>query len=769
MTWGLEFGANPWLAALAAVCAAAGAAHLWLGRSAEPLILVLRGAASASLVLAMLSPSLSVSEPVVVKPRLVVLVDSGHSMQAPSGERMTRLAAAVSWLSKSRKAVEKRSETAVFALSDRARQLPGMGSVGGLAPSDAGFHATDAFLDAADALGRKGDRAWLLTDGNAVQSDGLETALARLGAPVDVLGVGPARRGRGAAFLDLKTPDFVFLHGRFPIEAQVEASGLAGERVRLALLKEEAWRKDARSPEGAGGSSWKPVESRRFAVASDYEVLSASFTATAESLGRERYRLVASPEASGKGRSSPKAQAVLRSPEGASSKPLAAREVGVEVIRQKYRVMYLSGRPSYGYASLREFMKADPNHELVSFVILRNPESYSFVPDNELSLIPFPAEEIFVRNLSQFDLFILENFSYRRFNLPAAYLNGLKGFVAAGGALLVIGGEQAFGTGGYKGTPLEELLPVTLASSSEDYVRAKFSPRPASVSHPLLGIYESQAASLAAWQGLPPLFGYAKFGSVKEGVSVLLEHPNEKTQTGQGLPVMALKSYGRGKVLVISTDSTWRWRLGAASDWKLSSFYGRFWTRVVQYLTGSLDLSKVKFAPVPDRIAPREPAVFTLRVFDENFRPALAAGLDLSVVWTGPDGRSAGVWAREGEPGAFSVELTGLKEGVHRLRASVRLNGKPWGEDQVRFAWQPAGAEPPMDRAFLERVAKAGGGRFVPLKAASAEELLGSLPPVRRDSRVSRRYFPWTSPYWLGLSLGLFFAEWALRRSRGYR
>ncbi|MBI5209187.1 MAG: hypothetical protein HY927_04350 [Elusimicrobia bacterium] len=757
MNWSVELAAEPWQRALAAAAALVCGWHLWQGRRAQGLgrragaaILVLRGAAAGVLLLAALLPCVSVSEPALVKPRLLVLVDAGYSMQSASGGG-TRMQTALKWLGRNRKAVEERCEPEVFAVSDRARPVAGLGGLDRVEPSDAGFQAVDAILDVAQASGRKADRAWLLSDGNAVHADGVERALSRLGVPVDVIGVGPGRRGKGMSFSAIKTPDFVFLHGRFPVELSVEATGLAGERLRLALLKEEPSGPGSGPPGPGSGppgrGSWKTLDSRTFTAGSDYEILQASFSAVAESLGRERYRLEAG---------------IL-----SKASPLASRDLGVEVIRQKYRIMYLSGRPSYGYSALREFMKSDPNHELVSFVILRNPESALLVPDHELSLIPFPAEEIFARSLSQFDLFILENFSYRRFNLPVAYLNGLKGFVASGGALLVIGGEQAFGLGGYRATPLEDILPVTLSASAEDFVLARFSPKPSSLSHPLLGIYETQPVSQAAWDGLPPLFGYAKFGSVREGTSVLLVHPKEKTESGQALPVMALRNYGRGKVLLVSTDSTWRWKLGASRDWKLAGFYGRFWTRAVQYLTGSLDLSKVKFAPVPDKIAPREPAVFILRVFDENFRPA-QAGVEPTVLWTQPDGKVTSVWAREGEPGAFRVELTGLKEGGHSLKASVKLAGKPWGEDSARFSWHAAGSEAPMDRQFLERVASAGGGRFTPLAAARAGELLDALPAVREESRLTRRHYPWTQRSWLLLACLLFLAEWALRRSRGY-
>src|SRR5207247_939706 len=114
------------------------------------------------------------------------------------------------------------------------------------------------------------------------------------------------------------------------------------------------------------------------------------------------------------------------------------RKFTIDVIRQKYRIMFLSGRPSPEYAYLREFLKSDPNREVVSFVILRNPENIINIPESELSLIPFPQQEIFVNDVSQFDLFIMENFSPARFHLPAVYLESLRDYVAKGGALLLI-------------------------------------------------------------------------------------------------------------------------------------------------------------------------------------------------------------------------------------------------------------------------------------------------------------------------------------------
>ena len=237
-------------------------------------------------------------------------------------------------------------------------------------------------------------------------------------------------------------------------------------------------------------------EERGRKVFSDFETIAAPFTATDQALGRESYRLEARAE-------------------GGRSASRLSRTFRVEVVRQKYRIMYLAGRPGPEYAYLREFLKADPNHELVSFVILRNPQSAAVAAEDELSLIPFPAEDIFLRTISQFDLFILENFSAARFNLPPSYLQSLKAFISGGGALLVIGGENAFGLGGYRGSPLEEVLPVTLSEEVPDFAPGRFQALPAAAEHPLVALYDSPEASKAAWAALPAMDGWGRFKAVR--------------------------------------------------------------------------------------------------------------------------------------------------------------------------------------------------------------------------------------------------------------
>lgn len=730
--WGLESGAGGWAAAAVAVLAAAFYFHA--RRSpARPVLLVLRALGALALALAILRPVLLAREGRESKPRLLILLDAGHSMKGKAPGAGTRFAQGLAWLKKYRAAIEARADATVVLVSDRARAVGGLDALGAAAPEGTGFKPEQSFPEAVPGEGAAA-RTWLVTDGVAEGAADFGRTAAQLGSPLDVLGVGPSRRETGAAFLDLKAPDFAFLHGQIPVEASVEATGLSGRDATVTL---------SRADESAPGG-WRETARVKRRVNADLETFPVTLSAPADALGTARLKLVAS----GGGRD-------------------RVREFRVETVRQKYRIMYLAGRPSPEYASLREFLKSDPNHELVSFVILRNPENPSPAPDKELSLIPFPVDEIFGRALPQFDLFILENFSAARFRLPPQYLDALKRFVAGGGALLVKGGESAFSAGGYKNSPLEEVLPVVLSSRSPDFIPGLFSPKPGPANHPLVNLYETPEQSARAWAALPPLDGWGRFASLRAGAEVLASHPRETSEDGKPLPVAAVRSYGRGKVMLISTDSSWRWKLGAAADPDAAGFYGRFWTRAVQYLTGGLDLSKVRFAPLPDRVAPREPARLTLRVFDESFGPAPASDTRVSASWTGPDGRAHEVAARETEPGAYAIELTGLAPGGQKVRATARVRGRPWGEDEVRFSWEPA-QEEPMDRGWLTKAAAAGGGKFVDLATAKPGELLDQLPPPRPRDETVRRLRPFASRLWLLLAGVLLLLEWALRRRAGH-
>jgi len=723
---GLAFDSGIWEALLALACAGAFAALWPVLRGLPRTLLALRFGAVALLIVLISKPVLHRTEARSARPRLAVLLDRGPSMRAEDGEGSSRLARAARWLLENRRALCERADITLLGASGGARRLS-WEELSDLKPESAALEPASVFADVLEA-GAPPARVWLLSDGAFDPGEALGSALARLRSPVDALGVGPRETRKAASVTGVESPDFVFLHSRFPLSIAVEAEGLDGETVTVGLKR--------------GSESLGEV---RHPVRLPYEVFQDTFTVEATALGRQSYRVE------------------LRR----FGQRTVSRDFGVEVIRQKYRIMYLAGRPSFEYTHLRAQLKGDPNHEMVSFVILRNPENVAPVPDNELSLIPFPATEIFVQNLFQFDLFILENFAYWRFHLPTSYLENLKRFVAQGGALLVIGGSNAFTQGGYQGTPLEETLPVKLWTGSEDFVPGLFSPTVAAPTHPMLHLGDTPEASAELWKSLPALDGYSRFAAVRPGSSVLLAHPSEKTGSGEPLPVVAVREFGRGKVMLVGTESTWRWKLGGGRDWRIASFYGRFWGRAVEYLTGNLDLKKVKFSPLPDRMPAREPAVLTLHVFDDHFRPVPGSDLVLRLDWKAPGGKGRKAPFFEREPGVFQIELNDLEEGRHAVRALARYRGQLWGEDSAEFRWEPAAGRAAIDRKNLSALAGRTGGSYQDLHRADLKGLLAALPPVRTERFVASRLALWTHGAWLWAVCGALLVEWLLRRRRG--
>ena len=133
----------------------------------------------------------------------------------------------------------------------------------------------------------------------------------------------------------------------------------------------------------------------------------------------------------------------------------------LKVIRDRVRVLHLSGRPSWDERFLRAMLRRDPNVDLVSFFILRTESDEQPWNRNDLSLIPFPTYEIFEEQLRSFDLVIFQNFNFAPYGVEP-FLPGVRDYVEGGGALAMIGGDLSFASGGYGATALRDVLPVEL-------------------------------------------------------------------------------------------------------------------------------------------------------------------------------------------------------------------------------------------------------------------------------------------------------------------
>ena len=109
--------------------------------------------------------------------------------------------------------------------------------------------------------------------------------------------------------------------------------------------------------------------------------------------------------------------------------------ISINAIRERLKVMLVSGEPNMGLRNWRNLLNSDPSVDLIHFTILRPPNKQDLTPVGELSLIPFPSRELFQLNLNSFDLIIFDQYHLRGI-LPQYYLKNIVEYVVNGGALL---------------------------------------------------------------------------------------------------------------------------------------------------------------------------------------------------------------------------------------------------------------------------------------------------------------------------------------------
>jgi len=212
-------------------------------------------------------------------------------------------------------------------------------------------------------------------------------------------------------------------------------------------------------------------------------------------------------------------------------------------VRDRLRVLLVSGEPHPGEQTWRDLLKSDPTVDLIHFTILRPPSKQDGTPVSELSLIAFPTRELFLEKIDGFDLIVFDRYRWRGV-LAAAYLANITRYVRDGGAVLVASGPAFAGAQSLSQTPLDDILP---ARPSLRVYEEPFLPRVSEIGqrHPVTAGLE-QAAGFGP-EG--PLWGRwlrqieidPRSGhTVMEGV--------------EDMPLLLLDRVGEGRVALLASD-----------------------------------------------------------------------------------------------------------------------------------------------------------------------------------------------------------------------
>ena len=221
----------------------------------------------------------------------------------------------------------------------------------------------------------------------------------------------------------------------------------------------------------------------------------------------------------------------------------------VNGVRERLRVLLVSGEPHAGERTWRNLLKADPSVDLVHFTILRPPEKQDGTPVRELSLIAFPIRELFETKLADFDLIILDRYR-RRGVLPQSYFINIVRYISNGGALLgAVGPAFATPLSVYQ-TPLKAVIP---GRPTGEVIEQGFKPLLSTLGerHPVTADLEGGSADAPNWGRW-----FRMIDAVEESGTTVMQGVN-------GRPLLQLDRIGDGRVALLLSDHAWLWARGA--------------------------------------------------------------------------------------------------------------------------------------------------------------------------------------------------------------
>lgn len=364
-------------------------------------------------------------------------------------------------------------------------------------------------------------------------------------------------------------------------------------------------------------------------------------------------------------------------------------------IRRRLSVLLISGRPSQGLRTWRLLLKSDPAIRLINFTILRDPDEPLDAPLNDLALIPFPIEQLFVQDIGKFDLIILDQFSNNGL-LPPSYLANIADYVRTGGALLVEAGPEYEQADSLAGTPIAGVLPALPAPPGT--VTSAFKPALTQVGkrHPVT----------SALAGSPAGDWYRWETTVAQTGVTLLEAPGNA-------PLLVLAHEDKGRVAMLLSDQFWLWaRGGLAGNDMMAGPAIPLLRRTVHWLLRepALAANKLTASIRNGRLMVR--------------RRTLKADAAGSAQVISPDGKTENLRLIRLAPGLYGGSVAAVAAGVWTVK------------DGKQAAYAAAGTNDPSeyrdlaaDSRKLGPMARGSGGRVVWLKAAATPDLQALLRP----------------------------------------
>jgi uncharacterized membrane protein len=431
----------------------------------------------------------------------------------------------------------------------------------------------------------------------------------------------------------------------------------------------------------------------------------------------------------------------------------------VNVESDKHRVLYVEGEPRWEYKFIRRAQEDDGIVQLVS--MLRTTENKVYrqgIEDPKELADGFPAR---AEDLFGYQALVIGSVEAGYFTPAQQEL--IRQFVdRRGGGLLLLGGRFALADGGWAASSLADLLPVALPHGKSTFRRdrATVELTPAGAESIICRLVEDPVRNVERWKKLPYLMGYQQPGTPKLGAAVLAE----MNAGGQKMPLLITQNYGRGRVAVLATGGTWRWRMNLPLE---DVSHEAFWRQLLRWLVSDTPGRVVASVPSP-MLFDDGRIQLSAEVRDKDYLPASDARVEAHIL--GPEGIAASVELAPdpNTPGVFQCEWTAEKPGSYRTEVVAKRGDEEVGRDALTFERMDGVAEnfhTAQNRELLQKLSAQTGGRY--WRPQELSRLASEISYSEAGITTRETKDLWNMPAVFLLILILRFSEWLLRRKWG--
>ena len=624
----------------------------------------------------------------------IILVDTSGSMAVRDYPnlpgRLDSVKALLAPGSPSIAALSKRFKVEVDAFDSRPRGETSAASVSSLAPSGSATDVAAALSDAAERLKGRKDAGIILL------SDGIETAAQPAdytgGVPVVSVGVGSRLSAEGT-FKDLIVSSVEVLPAGQPVVSKGNLAQIAVsvEGLGLAGLVTPVQLKDA-----AG-----------VVVAQDNVAVDAE-------RGDQRVVLSFTPAEKGNFKYTveipPRPEETIRENN--------VQTLNITVTDPQIRVLYVEGTLRWEYRYVKRVLERDPNVRLLALVRLSERTFYQQGNVTDVELTGFPKD---LDTLKRFNVIILGDLPASA--LSAQDMTNVRDAVRGGAGLVMLSGYNSFADGGYAGTPLADVLPVTLDAADGGQDKNAFVPAltdQGEVSPIFAGITDYFAGpGRRAAREIPALLGQTKIGAPKPGATVLAVNPLRSDAAGS-LPVLVTQAYGSGRSAAFAADTTWQW-WSTMKGLDLDSPFVRFWGQMARWLArreGEDETGKPGVTAYVDKAyySLGDEVVLTAEVRGADGLLSDKAAVDAAVA--GPEPTKIPMGTIAGSKGSYTGRLKPSQPGTYEIAVNASEGGAALGEAKAGFEVGVENVELrriDLDEDYLRKVAAESGGTYMPL------------------------------------------------------